>query len=285
MKLPFIKNGVKGFSLDFQKMEKTVFVTLTDRSYFPKAKKTIEELRQRGKWEGDVVLIVVDFTPNPDELPPNTLLHSVQHIDHTPLWNIWKTKPIQKMDDNRHYGKVYQWDKLYVFSDFFKQWDRVVFIDAGIRILDTVEHLLTLDVKGKFLAPDDSDPYDNGNRLKIQFDWNANPIATRRMIENFGIDWWTSKYFINCIFMFDTSLLHNTNVVEDMKFMMYRYPISLCNEMGIMNLYFTVKRKVWEAFPQRTLDNSKYLFGWSELNYRERPNWTQFCFLKYAATI
>jgi hypothetical protein len=220
------------------------------------------------------------------------------------------------MDDNRHYGKVYQWDKFYIFSEFFKQWKRVVFLDAGIRILDSVEYLLGLPYKGKFLSPDDSDPYDNGNRLKIQFDWDANPVANNKLIEDFGIDWFSSKYFLNCIFLFDTSLLQK-NTVEEMKEMMMKYPISLCNEMGIMNLYWTVKHKVWEAFPQRTagcqnegysaampkvpnlsnnavantkvslnseLDNSKYLFGWSELNYRERPTWQQFCFLKYSST-
>jgi hypothetical protein len=263
--------------------DKTVFVTLTDSSYFPKAKRTIEELRQRGKWEGDVVLMVVDFMPNQEDLPPNTLLLSVKHIDHTPLWEIWKTHPIRKMDDNRHHGKVYQWDKLYIFSEFFQQWERVVFIDAGMRILDTVTHLLAIPYKGKFLSPDDSDPYDNGNRMRIQFDWDANANANEALLADFGADWLASKYFLNCIFVFDTSLLHK-NTFEEMKEMMYKYPISLCNEMGIMNLYWTVQRKVWEAFPQRILDNNKYLFGWSELNYRERPNWQQFCFLKYSAT-
>jgi hypothetical protein len=261
--------------------DKTVFVTLTDSSYYPKAIRTIQELREQGKWSGDVVMIVVDFMPT--NAPYNILLYPVQHIDHTPLWDIWKTKPIRKMDDNRHYGKVYQWDKFYIFSEFFKQWERVVFLDAGIRVLDSVEHLLALPYKGKFLSPDDSDPYDNGNRLKIQFDWDANPVANRNLIEDFGVDWFSSKYFLNCIFLFDTSLLHS-QTVEEMKQMMLKYPISLCNEMGIMNLFWTVKHKVWEAFPQRTLDTSKYLFGWSELNYRERPNWQQFCFLKYSAT-
>jgi alpha-N-acetylglucosamine transferase len=264
-------------------MDKTVFVTLTDSTYFPKAKKTIEELRQRGQWDGDVVLMVVDFVPKQEDLPMNTLLLNVQHIDHTPLWNTWKTNPIRKMDDNRHYGKIYQWDKLYIFCDFFQQWDRVVFLDAGIRILDTVQHLLDIPYKGKFLSPDDSDPYDNGNRMRIQFDLDANAKVIQALLEDFGVDWFSSKYFLNCIFLFDTSLLHK-NTFEEMKEMMFKYPISLCNEMGIMNLYWTVKRKVWEAFPKRTLDDSKYLFGWSELNYRERPNWQQFCFLKYSAS-
>jgi hypothetical protein len=153
-----------------------------------------------------------------------------------------------------------------------------------MRIVDSVEHLLAVKWKSKFLSPDDSEPYDNGNRLKIQFDLEANPVATRNLFEDFGIDWFSSKYFLNCIFLFDTSILEE-NTVEELKKMMYRYPVSLCNEMGIMNLYFTVKHKVWEAFPKRTLDDSKYLFGWSEFNYRERPNWQQFCFLKYPATL
>jgi hypothetical protein len=263
----------------------TVFVSLTDQGYYPKALRTLEELRRReaGNWQGDIVLICVDFDPNEEQMKKlNIITRRVQHIDHLPLWNTWKNFPIPPMADNRHYAKVTQWDKLEVFSDYFKSWDRVVFLDAGIRVLDSVEHLLALPWEGRFLAPDDSDPYDNGNRFKCQVKLEANPKAKEDFEKEFGTDILNKRYFLNCIFLFDTRLLNARDAYTTMKSWMYKYPIMACNEMGVLNLYF---RDLWVPFPQKIFDNSKYLFGWSELNYRERPNWQKFCFLKYASTI
>ena len=88
------------------------------------------------------------------------------------------------------------------------------------------------------------------------------------------------------MFLFDTSLLLRSPY-EVMKAWMVEYPICRCNEMGIMNLFFTVHHKCWEAFPQRCVVNNseKYLFGWNEANYKERPTWEQFVFMKYPYTI
>jgi hypothetical protein len=177
---------------------------------------------------------------------------------------------------------VTQWDKLEVFSDYFKRWERVVFLDAGIRVVDTVQHLLHIPWEGRFLAPDDSDPYDNGNRLRCQIHLDANPDVKKMFVEEFGTNLLNRKYFLNCIFVYDTCLLNARPAYKTMVDWMYKYPIMACNEMGIMNLFF---RDLWTPFPQRTLDNSKYLFGWSELNYRERPNWQNFCFLKYSSSL
>ena len=43
---------------------KTVVVTITDAGYYHKAKRTIIDVRSRGKWTGDLVLITVGFDPN-----------------------------------------------------------------------------------------------------------------------------------------------------------------------------------------------------------------------------
>ena len=40
---------------------KTVVVTLTDAGYFSRAKRTIIDVRSRGEWTADLVLITVGF--------------------------------------------------------------------------------------------------------------------------------------------------------------------------------------------------------------------------------
>ena len=256
----------------------TVFVTLTDRSYFDKAKRTLEELRGNGEWKGDVVLIAVDFRPEPME---GVHILETTHINTDGLLASFRAHPIRPMDDNRHFGKLYQWDKLQVFKPFFRQWERVVFLDAGIRVFARVQPLLDLDWRGKFLAPDDSDPYDNGVRFRIQLDLEANPDVTKTLLTDYPESILEGRYFLNCIFVFDTALLERVTF-EELEAAMNRYPICMCNEMGILNLLFTFKLRVWEAFPQRV--EERYLFGWSENNYRENPDWRSFHFMKYPRT-
>ena len=268
------------FSLGFLFREKevmsTAFVTLCDKSYYEKARRTIEELKTNGGWKGDIVLIAVDF--NPDLIDGVEIRH-VSHLNTDKLFEQWDVYPLTPMSDNRHRGKVYQWDKLQVFTSSFQRWDRIVFIDAGTRIFDSVQPLLDLPWHGQILAPDDSDPYDNGNRFETQLELSANPPVAERFFEEFPGDCLRRNYFLNCIFLFDTALIDRLPNLEDM---MNRYPIFRCNEMGLMNLVFTIQLNCWTPFPQRVGD--KYLFAWCESNYKENSDWRMFHFIKYSVT-
>lgn len=256
----------------------TAFVTLCDSSYYPRAKKTIDELRSAGGWNGVVVLIAVDFDPDIS----NVIVYKTTHINTDGLLESFRNHPIQSMPDNRHFAKLYQWDKLQVFKPYFRQWDRIVFVDAGLRIFDSVQPLLDLPWKGKMLGPDDSDPYDNGNRFHTQLDLTANPEARERIFSEFPTNILKRNYFNNCIFVFDTELTYRTSFAE-MEDYMNRFPILMCNETGLMNLVFTFKLNCWVPFPQTT-PGGKYLFAWAENNYREGPDWTRFHFIKYSLT-
>ena len=260
----------------------TVVALVTDINYFHKALKTIEQLRGPGGWQEDVVLLAVDFDPNPLAIQPlNVQVRRVQHIDTTKLVEAYKTHPL-KSSDNRHTGKLIQWDKLQVFSDFFGKWDRVVYFDAGLHIFDTIQPLLDLPWRGKFLAPDDSNPYDNGNRFQCQVQLSANSEVAMTFLEDWSSKLLDEHYFLNCLWVYDTALLSQVSM-EEMIDAMNKYPICGTNEMTILNLFFTFKLKVWTPLPQRVA-NDKYLFGWCEYNYRERPTWRDFHFLKYPVT-
>ena len=59
--------------------------------------------------------------------------------------------------------KTNQWEKLHVFEPYFKQWKRVILMDAGLHILDTADLLLALNYHHKLLVPtdDNGDPHQN----------------------------------------------------------------------------------------------------------------------------
>ena len=221
-------------------------------------------------------MIAVDFEPQP-AYDCNVL--AVAHIDTSAILKAYAKHPIHSGDD-RHIKKLYQWDKFFVFSDYFRKWKRVVFLDAGMRVLDTVQPLLDIPYEGKFLAPDDSDPYDNGRRFHIQFDFNADPDTTVRLFTDYPADVFHKKYFLNCIFVYDTSIL-DVVTMDDLFHAMNDYPIAKCNEMTIMNLIVAMKHKLWVPFPQTV--GTKYLFGWNEGNYNGHVEWSMFHFIKYSS--
>jgi hypothetical protein len=257
----------------------TVFVTLCDNSdYYRRAKLTLAELRDSGRWMGDVVLMTVDFDPEPI---PGVEIHRISHIPTDPLLEIYKTYPLVHSHDDRWKTKLKQWDKLQVFTDFFRRWERVVFLDAGMRIIAEVQPLLDLEWRGRLLGPDDTEhPASNGMKFRCQVDTKSNPPAYRALLEEFSESILEeSSYLLNCMFVFDTALLDKISYTELLD-TMYAYPIATCNEMTIMNLVFYFRHKVWTPFPAKI--GSRYLFGWNETNYIRRPaRWVDFYFMKY----
>ena len=269
-----------------QESEKTAFVTACDIGYMPRAQRTIHELRSRGGWNGDIVLIAIDFDPADDVMKQyNVIVHKVSHINTDNLVRQLKETPIGDTHDNRHFGKLYQWDKLYVFTEYFKQWNRIVFLDAGLRVFNTVQPLLDLEWHNKIIAYDDSGDtphHDNGNRFKCQLRCSANPTVAEQLFQKWPRSILDEHYFLNCIFLYDTALLSQVSFDELVE-AMNLYPICSCNEMTIMNLFFTFKLRCWQPMPYYTPEG-KYLFGWCERNYRENPNWERFHFIKYSVT-
>lgn len=263
--------------------EETTFVLVTDVAYFSKAKRTIEDLRWRGQWGGSIVLLAIEFYPSQTWLDfMNVTVRTLPHIDISELHDAWKTYPIQPMADERHTKKLAQWNKLHVFDTWFQKWERVVYLDAGLRVLHSVAPLLELSWKGQLLAPDDTQP-NTGRTFSCQLDLVANPTAKANMEAMFGTQMYSEPYFMNCIWVYDTQLLakcNRTHLQEGMG----QFPICMTNEMALLNLYFAFLHRVWTPFPEKTTEG-KYLYGWCELNYSERPTWRQFHFLKYPVTI
>ena len=261
-------------------MEKTAFVLVTDKNYFFKASVTINDLRTVGRWEGDVVLITIDFDLPDDEYKKKNNIQEVKFplIDKTLL-----LKQIGEIgfenSDKRELNKLNQWEKFHVFDDYFLQWQRVVYLDSGLRVLDDVKYILELDYKNKILAPvaglrpTDIFQYqlDHKNKEKIE-----------EIKNEFGEEIFQSHFMLNCMWIYDTQILNICNKTQFLQ-AMNTYPVCRSNEMDIMNLLLHFKYKLWARFPF-IASNGKYLFEWSDLN---KPNtiWRNYCFLKYPVSI
>jgi hypothetical protein len=268
----------------------TVIVTLSDIHQQARAKRTILDARTRGEWTGDIVWITVGFTPSTQFLDfYRVQAHRVEHLDTSALLTYYQKNPLLPTCDQRETKKLTQWDKFYVFDSWFLQWGRVVYLDAGLRVVDRMEHLLELDCSGSIMAPDDAAIYDQEKRFSgiIEADSERHPTVMEEWLKEYSSEILNERYFLNCMWMYDTHLLHRIHIT-DLIDAMNRYPICRCNEMTIMNLIFTFKHRVWKPFPEHCpRDDRRRLFGWTERDrdYGPYTTWRDFCFLKYPSTL
>ena len=203
-------------------------------------------------------------------------------IDKTTLLNKIGTEGFSN-SDKREINKLNQWEKLHVFDDYFLKWDRVVFLDSGLRVLNDVKYLLELDYKGHILAQNDAAPYFQEDKIfKHQLSYDNLEIID--LIKNdFGEDTFNSRHMLNCMWVYDTSILkicNKTQLIDAMN----KYTACKTNEMGIMNLLFHFKYHLWKEFPLKA-SNGKFLFEWCELNHPFHTTWEDYCFIKYSCQI
>jgi hypothetical protein len=260
----------------------TVFVIVTDSHYSSKAKRTIADLRSKGNWQGDVVVISIDFDLN-------TNFKDFYNITELQFNKIDKTNLLANIGpdgfidstDKREINKLVQWEKLHVFDNYFRMWQRVVYLDAGLRVFDDVKYLLELDYKNKLLAPTDGN-INEANLFKSQISYSK-PELINDLIYEYGDYILDSKHMLNCIWIYDTDILNlcnKTQLIEAMN----KYTFCKTNEMGIMNLMFHFKYKLWESLPVKA-SNNKILFDWCELNQKYPTTWRDYCFIKYPVSI
>ena len=85
------------------------------------------------------------------------------------------------------------------------------------------------------------------------------------------------------MWIYDTNILNlcnKTQLIEAMN----KYTFCKTNEMGVMNLLFHFKYRLWNNLPIKA-SNGKIMFDWSEVNQSYYTNWREYCFVKYPVTI
>ena len=269
-------------SMILQNNNDTVFALITDLNYYGKAKRTIIDLRSKGNWSGKIVLITIDFNLNNN-------FKDFYNITEVKFPLIDKTTLLSKIGENgfidttdkRELNKLYQWEKLHVFDDYFKQWSRVVYLDSGLRVFDDVKFILELDYKNKIIAPKDGKLYEDQN-FKCQISYYNTELIDSLKSE-FGEHILQSNYMLNCMWIYDTNIINLCNKSQLIE-AMNKYTFCKTNEMGVMNLLFHFKYRLWDTLPIKA-SNGKILFDWSEVNQSYYTTWREYCFIKYPVTI
>lgn len=258
---------------------KTCIVTYTNEKFVQKVQTMISEIREVGKYDGDIVVIIGEDLKDRliYENDKRVIVKYFSEIDREESIEKLRKKPITEGWNNPEFNKTFLWHKLYAFHPYFKKWDKCFGIDGGMKIFKPLDKILNLDCKNSILAHYDGYPNDTNWKLKRQFDEKQFPEVFSDLESEFDLD---IDYFQSTMFIYDTSLLKE-DTFDVLVELSEKYFTSKLLDQGILNLYFNNKKyyNVWKQIQIK--DDETYYYDFTE---RGDLKYTEYIMLKRAHT-
>ena len=218
-------------------------VFVSNQKYLPKFTNTLKMLRENGKYDEDIVLIIGDDLKAmetdleqrfnirvkyfPDIIFDEDFIKDFNSLKRENLWR----------------NKIFQYHKFNIFDVYFKQWNFILYIDCGINVFRPVQPIIDTKTHNTLLARNDPwGPFLNKWSLGTQFDNNHqifNELNKKYDLLNI------KSYFNTSLMLFDTSIIHQ-NTSKELYDLSIKYPNSITNDQGIIALYFICINKVWQ---------------------------------------
>ena len=248
--------------LEKMKQESAIAVVVNFKYARKHLTKFINQLRKKGDYKGDVLVITDYFTP----LFFFKILKSDEQIIVKRFKRIkfsHKTKKslkgLNNFDQpNRYLTKKFQWHKLNLFDINLKKWSFIFYLDVNMQIHYDINPILELSKRGKFLARADGYPHFE-RTLSSQFDQTSKLYSA--LITKYDLE--IRNFFQTGLMFFDTEIISNEtkkniiNICEE-------YPISITNEQGILNLYFIHQQNIYEELTHKIDDYETYFYWLKE---------------------
>tara|TARA_Y100001980_G_C14526608_1_gene302147 strand:- start:487 stop:1254 length:768 start_codon:yes stop_codon:yes gene_type:complete len=252
-------------------MTEICIVFVCNKQYFNKFINTCNELIQVGKYNGNICLVIGDDLKSEDLSNTNNFIKTnniiVKYFPDISFPEYFCKINNFVRTDGRNKTKKFQWHKLHLFNIYFKQWNYIFYIDCGMTIFSDIQPIIDTKKPNKLLAHSDSYP-DYQRKLYTQFDkYLTNYYNKLNSSYNLNID-----YFQSTILLYDTTIIEN-QTFQNLYNLSIKYPISNTNEQGIMALYFTNIKSLWEQIPVK---NHKTFF----YDYLSRNNNYKYIMLK-----
>lgn len=216
-----------------------------------------QQLRVNGNYKNEVV-VITSLTC------PSFLIKYLNRKNNVTLLRFKKIKFDKltdksfsnlKVDVNRHKTKNFQWHKLYLFHSKLKKWPYVFYMDINMTIHHDINNLLKETPNENLLAR--ADGYPNYKwKLESQFD-SLHPGFDSLSRE---VDLEITDYFQTGLIYLDTKIIEN-NTLNELLHLIKKYPFSITNEQGILNLYFIFIKKQYEELID-VIDNKISYFYW-----------------------
>jgi hypothetical protein len=244
-------------------MNKTICTVLvTNDAFFDRLIQTLSSILSY-EYVGDICVVIGDDLVNSDKLNHNLLKQASITIKHFPdiIFTDDFNEKFNSMPREEYWRcKKFQYHKLNLFNTFFKQWDYVFYIDSGMKVYSSIMPIVNARREGKFLAHSDAYPDYNYN-LEFQFIKEDPLFFELSKKYNFGVDFPQTT-----IMLYDTSIL-DEKTFTDLVELAEECKISKTNDQGIIALYYTNIKPLWE---QIQLEDENTWF----YDYELRPNKT-----------
>jgi hypothetical protein len=259
---------------------KTLITLCCNSPYLLKALKTIDQVRNVGNYKGDIVFFHGDNLN--DETGILDVMKEAYNVQIKYFPNIDTSYVMEVLNRAKDLAypakeKIFQFHKFYTFDIYFKQWDRILYLDSGIHVYGDIQRIFNLDCKNSLMAHSNPYPIYYGQwRLNHEFELRNEPEIVEKLFKNYNMDIY--DYFQTTIMLFDTNIIQEDTVNTLIK-LMNEYPISNANDQGIINLYFLCMLKVWKVLP--ICDDKGLIYDWWE---RNNHKCYEYILLKYPQT-
>tara|TARA_B100001250_G_scaffold169750_1_gene146196 strand:- start:29720 stop:30502 length:783 start_codon:yes stop_codon:yes gene_type:complete len=216
------------------------------------------ELRENGNFDGEILVITSFFTPT-------ILIKKISKKNKVKVLRFPKIKFSSKANSrlsdletnkepNRHLTKNFQWHKLNLFDEKIKLWRYVFYLDINMHIHHDINKILAHLPNNQLFARSDGYP-DYKRTLETQFDKTTNEFQELKKEYNLTIE----NYFQTGLLYFDTEII-KSQTKKDLINLVEKYPITLTNEQGIMNLYFIFHNDFYEELLEKVDDYISYYY-------------------------
>jgi hypothetical protein len=211
-------------------------VFVCNKLYFSKFINTCNQLVTNGKYTGNICLVIGDDLQGDTLLESDTIKNNNVIIKHFP--DIIFSEHFLQVNnhvnsDGRNITKKFQWHKLHLFNQFFKQWTYIFYLDCGMYIYNDISPMLQECAENTLLAHSDAYPTYEW-KLHVQFD-KHNSEYFNKLNNTYKLD---IDYFQTGMMLYDTRIIEQ-NTYDNLLNLTYEYPISRTNEQGVLALYFT----------------------------------------------
>ena len=245
--------------------EKTMCIVFVceDGEEYNAFKNACSHLRNEGQYDGDIVVMTFEEECKPEDqmFMEKNEVHSVRFPEfHLPS-SIQKLR--EGMKEVETDPKKCGWNKLSLFSTYFRQWESVAYMDCRIKIHGEVSPVLELCRPHKLMAHRDAFPtFEWRLRKEFDMDYFSNKTVEPSILSLLE----TRNYFQIPFLLFDTSVIKDDTMVKLYKTLL-EYP-NTKTVQGILNLYFLSREDSYNPLPIQSMSGNYYFYD----NFRRFPN-------------
>ncbi len=223
-------------------MKDTVLVTLADKNFIPQAKQLFSSAYWKGGWSGDYLLLAHEDVPEEE----------LAWFEKKGI-AVFRCKRLTVRNRIGYQHPPVVLDKFYLFTPFFKQWKRVVFLDADIVVEASLDRFV--ETKG-FCAP-------NATCVSLKKEFFRTDRVLRTELER--IYPLRGKAFNTGVFAFDTAEITD-DTFEKMTALYGKFgALNFYGEEGTFNLFFykkwTMLPIMYNAYPTYMRDTYNFDYG------------------------